>query len=258
MARERYLVGAGEDTIHSGVIELKTAKDRRQNWWYYHKVHLLAGAALLAMAVSLVYSILSQPDPDYVIGMITTFNVPEEIVTQMEDELARYGEDRNGNGLVEVEVLSYVFSDLKSVSDVEALQANFARLAGDATANASMVYIAEKEALDLVAGDVQGFFQYNDGSPMPDDAVDYENAMRPWAGFKGLADFEPDVGGMDSWTPEIVDTLFSRLGVLVRTPEGAAFAKDEKDMAYYADSLSMLDRLEKGEPAEAAGNQQEK
>ena len=43
MARERYLLGAGEDTIHSGVIELKTAKDKRANWWFYHKNHLIIG-----------------------------------------------------------------------------------------------------------------------------------------------------------------------------------------------------------------------
>ena len=43
MARERYLHNAGEDTIHSNEIKLVTAKDKRKNWWYYHKFHLLIG-----------------------------------------------------------------------------------------------------------------------------------------------------------------------------------------------------------------------
>ena len=34
MARERYLINAGEDTIHSNEIKLVTAKDKRENWWY--------------------------------------------------------------------------------------------------------------------------------------------------------------------------------------------------------------------------------
>ena len=58
MARERYLLGAGEDTIHSGVIELKTAKDKRANWWFYHKNHLIIGIIMTIVVGSLIYSIV--------------------------------------------------------------------------------------------------------------------------------------------------------------------------------------------------------
>lgn len=251
MARERYLVGAGEDTIHTGVIELKTAKQKRANWWYYNKVRLLIGAVLLAIAVSIVYSIVTRPQPDYTIGLVTSFNMPDAIVTQLEDELARYGEDRNGNGKVEVDVACYVFTEMRTADDLQAQQANFARLTGDAVDNTSMVYIIDEEAMKLVAGDFVGFFQYNDGSPMPEEALDYENAMRPWKDFKALAGFEPDVSSLTNWTPEVLEKLFSRLYVLVRTPEDTAFAQEEKGMAYYNDSLEMLERLETGEAARA-------
>ncbi len=44
MARERYLLDVGEDTIHTGVIELKTRKDKFKNWWHYNKRILLFSA----------------------------------------------------------------------------------------------------------------------------------------------------------------------------------------------------------------------
>ena len=37
-----------------------------------------------------------------------------------------------------------------------------------------------------------------------------------------------------------------RLRFSVRTSEGTAFASDEKKMAYYEDTLSLVDRLEAG------------
>ena len=57
MARERYLHNAGEDTIHANEIKLVTAKDKRKNWWYYHKFHLLIGIIAVALVVNFVYSI---------------------------------------------------------------------------------------------------------------------------------------------------------------------------------------------------------
>lgn len=66
----------------------------------------------------------------------------------------------------------------------------------------------------------------------------------PYEDFKTLADFHPDLTKLPNWTPEVVDQLLSRLKVMVRTSQDAAFAEDEKDMAYYQDSLELLARLE--------------
>ena len=49
MARERYLINAGEDTIHSNEIKLVTAKDKRENWWYYHKRQIIPAILVLSL-----------------------------------------------------------------------------------------------------------------------------------------------------------------------------------------------------------------
>ena len=77
MARERYLLNAGEDTIHDNEIKLVTAKDKRKNWWYYHKRHLLVGIIAAAMVGSLIYSLVSQVEPDYTIGLLTSYSMPD-------------------------------------------------------------------------------------------------------------------------------------------------------------------------------------
>lgn len=246
MARERYLVGAGEDTIHSGVIELKTAKDKRENWWYYHKRHLLFGVIVAAIVVSLVYSIVSKVEPDYTIGMLISYNLPSSLQSQLEEHIAQYAEDRNGDGKVVVRLNPYVFSQDTAANDPQSIQASFTRFAGDAAMDTCMIFLHDDEAFRMMAENFEAYFQYNDGSPMPEGASDYQNAMLPWEDFAGFVDFDPEVADLNGWTPEIVDELMNRLRVSVRTSEGAGFVSDEKKLAYYNDCLALLERIKTG------------
>lgn len=246
MARERYLVGAGEDTIHSGVIELKTASDKRKNWWYYHKKHLFIGLIAAALAVSAVYSIVSKVEPDYTIGMLISYNMPSSLQSQLEEHIAQYGEDRNGDGQVVVRLNPYVFSQATAANDPQSIQANFTRFAGDAAMDTCMIFFHDDEAFQMMADNFDAYFQYNDGSPMPEGASNYQDAMLPWEGFAGLADFDPNVEDLTSWTPEIVDELLNRLRVSVRACQGAGFASDEEKLGYYQDCLALLEKIKAG------------
>lgn len=246
MARERYLLGAGEDTIHSGVIELKTARDKRKNWWYYHKRHLFIGLIAAAAVVSLVYSIVSKVEPDYTIGMLISYTMPSSLQSQLEEHIAQYADDRNGDGKVVVQLNPYVFSQATALNDPQSIQASFTRFAGDAAMDTCMVFLHDDEAFKLMAENFDAYFQYNDGTPMPEGAYDYQDAMRPWEDFAGLTDFKPTLDSQTSWTPEIVDELMDRLRVSVRTSEGAGFVSDKKKLSYYDDCLALLERLETG------------
>lgn len=249
MARERYLVGAGEDTIHSGVIELKTAKDKRANWWFYHKNHLIIGIIMTIIVGSLIYSIASKVDPDYSIALITSYNVPSEVLEALEAHITPYADDRNGDGQTVVTLCNYVFGDVGSSNDYQAQQAAYARFAGDTTLGTCIIYMHDQSGFSSLEGDFPGFFQYNDGSPMPDEAHDYENAMRSWSDFAGLADF-PSSTSLEKWTPDVLEELCGRLRVSVRTTVDTNLEKSDKLMAYYQDSVALLDRLEKGTPLE--------
>lgn len=243
MARERYLLDDSEDTIHSNVIELKTAKEKRKNWWYYNKKPLLLIAIIAAVVIYAVFSAVSQPEPDYTVAVLSSFSLPKEVTSALEEHLSHYADDRNNNGKAEVAVVNYTFSNKSSP---ESIQANFIRFAGDAETGDSMIYLCDEDALEEMGEGMAGFFQYNSGDPMPETATDYENAMRTWDSFQGLKDFAPEgIGG--SWTSQQVQELCGRLNVFVRGIGASPLWNNEKALDYHADSLLFLEKLESGE-----------
>lgn len=241
MARERYLLDSSEDTIHSNVIELKTAKEKRKNWWYYHKGYLLIAVTAVAVVAYAVFSAATQPKPDYSVAVLSSFSLPDEVTSALEEHLSHYADDRNNNGKAEVKVISYTFSDMSSP---EANQASFIRFAGDAENGDCMIYLCDEKALDWLGESMAGFFQYNSGDPMPEGACDYENAMRPWESFQGLESFAPE--GTDSgWTSQQIQEICGKLNVFVRAAGSGPLWKEEK-LNYHADSLQLLERLKSG------------
>ena len=50
MPREHLFLDGEEDTIHANEIVPKTPKEKRANWWFYHKVHVIVGVLLVALA----------------------------------------------------------------------------------------------------------------------------------------------------------------------------------------------------------------
>lgn len=248
MARERYLHGAGEETIHKNEITADTGREKAENWWFYYKNHLIILLLVAAMLFSIFYSIFSKEKPDYTVAMITSFTMPSNGVNELERRLEEYADDRNGDGKVVVQIETYVFSGKEAVSEqqYQQEQAAMARLSVDTTLNDSMIFLHDATAFELFKEDFDGFFQYNNGAPMPAGAKDCENAMTDWAEIPALAFFVPQMAGEDdSFTGEGLSLLYERLRLSVRTDAGADF--DEKTQKYYEDSMALKDRLFAGD-----------
>ena len=63
--------------------------EKVNNFFYYHKFHILVSIAIIIVLTMLVYSIVTKPNPDLTIAYIgSTFNVPmdEKISTQIESK----------------------------------------------------------------------------------------------------------------------------------------------------------------------------
>ena len=253
MARERLLIDAGEDTIHDNIIRAETPTEKRKNWWYYNKGKLIAAILLVAVIGSLLYSILGKTKPDYTVAVMTPYTMPENGRTELERVLSQYADDRNGDGQAVVYVTCYVFSTT-TPSTADALQqqqAALARFAGDILANESMIYIHNAEAFEFMKADFSGFFQYTDGSPMPEDATDFQNAMLPWSEFKALSDFVPVTSEEDAFDSEGLLQLYEDFRLSFRQAEGTSIEKSDKAMAYYQDSRAFYQRLLTGEKPDA-------
>lgn len=249
MARERLLINAGEETIHANEIRAETPEEKRKNWWYYHKGKVIALLLLAALAGSLLYSIFGRTKPDYTVAVMTSYTMPENGRQELERILAEYADDRNGDGQVVVNTACYVFSTtIPSTSDaLQQQQAAVARFAGDILANESMIYIHNKEAFEFMKADFGGFFQYTDGSSMPEDAGDFENAMLPWSEFQALSGFVPVTAEGDAFDSEGLQQLYRELRFSFRQANGTSIEKSEKDMAYYRDCEAFYRRLLTGE-----------
>lgn len=249
MAREGYLVNAGEDTIHANEIKADSPQEKRKNWWYYHKGPLIAIVLLAAVVGSILYSMFGGTKPDYTVGLMTSYTMPENGREELERVLSQYADDRNGDGKTVVEIVGYVFSTtVPSTSDaLQQQQAAVARFAGDTLTNESMIFLHNEEAFAFMEADFSGYFQYTDGSPMPEDATDYENAMRPWRDFKALDSFVPVTKDVDAFDSDGLQQLYQQLRVSIRAAEGTSIEKDKKDMEYYQDCLAFYQRLLTGE-----------
>ena len=250
MARERYLLNAGEDTIHQNEIKLVTGKDKRKNWWYYHKIHLLVTVLVVALVGSFVYSLVTNVHPDYTIALVTSYSMPETGLNQLEECIIPYADDRNGDGKVVVSVVNYVFSDGADVDYTEQ-EASIVRFMADASSNEVMIYLHDEGAFDALKSNLGGFFQYNDGTAMPEDAKDFENAMISWDDVAAFAKFQPCTEEGELYTAEVLSELYSRLRVSCRAAEGSSIEGKEKDMAYHESSVALLERLKNDEPLNA-------
>ncbi len=249
MARERYLLHAEEETIHAGKVSPQTPKQKRQNWWFYHKGPLIVCLLVAAVVFSIFYSIFSKVEPDYTVALMTSYTMPQNGQEELERCIAAYANDRNGDGQVLVEVSNYVFSGTipTTAEAYQQQQAEIARLAVDTGTNESMIFLSDQEAFSYLQEDFGGFFLYNDGSPMPEDAVDFENAWLPWSELAAFAEFTPETQEEDTFDSSALLKLYGKLGVSIRSAEGGSIEKSEKDMAYYQDCAVLYERLKNGE-----------
>ena len=247
MARERYLLDESEDTIHANEIVPTTPKEKRQNWWFYNRVKLLVGAICVLLLGSIVYSIATKVSPDYTIALMTSYTMPDAAVTQLEEYLTQYAEDRNGDGKTVVTVVNYIFSESTAQTDPTQQQASVVKFTADASTGESILYIHNGPAFDSMKTNFGGYFLYNDGTPMPEDATDYENAMVNWNDVKALAEFKLNGVGTEMASDEDIRALFDDLRISLRTQRGTAFEKDEKAMAYYDDCMALYKRLQNDE-----------
>ena len=120
MARERYLVGVSEEELRPDPPPPPpTPKGKWQNFWFYHKWHVVIGVAVLFVAGVLIGQAVSRSDPDYRLAIATDTYISDTAVAMLEQELSAVGKDLNGDGQVLVQVESLYISDGANQSQLE-------------------------------------------------------------------------------------------------------------------------------------------
>lgn len=232
----------GEETIHSNVIELKTNRDKRRNWWYYNRKKVLIGFLLLVTVIYFIATVFFKTKPDYTIALVNQISLGDEVLDILEAQIAKYGEDLNGDGQVIVEVMNYSANDEmeKNSYYAQSLQATYVKMGADITLGDSMIWLHDEAGYELLENQVaEGLFKPLD----LENTVEGDDTMIDIENVPGLYATDYSTYEGEVFTGDDVKKLMDRLRVSIREPEGSTIEKDEELMEYYEASEKLFYNL---------------
>ncbi|MDD4850427.1 MAG: hypothetical protein PHO10_06970 [Gemmiger sp.] len=215
-----------------------TKKEKAANWWLYHRWQVLAVAVGVITLVWIIKDTVFQTQPDYQISWVAEQDLPEDTVNALTTALQSYGEDRNGDGQVVVQLNQYTvnFNAEESDSDPYTQMAGITKLSADLSSD-------DGSYIFLVA-DPQGFeaqtsaLQYIDGTlpaePAEGESIaDWENLYYLWDDCPVLAGLE--LGSYTGYT--VMDDVTGDSQALLQGVYVGrrGFWSDKKENPYTAD-----------------------
>ena len=87
-------------------------KKKLEHIWYYYKWYILAAALVLLVAANFVGELGQRRQPDGVVSIVTTSQVPEETVEKIRALFETLWGDRNQDGVTDVEVNVYAYDGM--------------------------------------------------------------------------------------------------------------------------------------------------
>lgn len=248
MARDRYLWNAGEESIHQPGAEAapKTPKSKWQNFWYYHKWHMLAAFLVAALVIGFTHDLLSKKEPDYQIALLTQTEYPQAFSAALEKQLAQYGEDLNGDGQVLVRVNPYliVMEDGKEVSNPTLQMTSVAKFLSDLELGDSMIYLTDEASFQQHQATRQ-LFSNLDGTTPSAGNTDYDAMRVPWQSCRVLSTLitEEQLTDLNDENRQLTLQQAQQLSASMRRIEGTELQKDEKKVEYYTACKKLFDKL---------------
>ena len=229
-----------------------TRKERWANWWDYNlKWVLLIGIAAAFVAYSFIGQYFFTTKPDYNVAVVAPYYLPDDTVTALQEQLARYGEDLNGDGktvvTLNVYTLDYSAGDTQTESDAYLTMAGTTKLATDVAGGLSSVFLLYDPA---GFQESTGSLRYLDGSlPAPDTDDDWWNMVYKWTDCPVLTGLE--LGSYDGYTL-MDDATGTNQSVLEHLYVGRRGVWDEEQAENYAHCAALWDALTAGAVSTAA------
>ncbi len=175
-------------------------KERWANWWDYNlKWVLIFGIAGAFVAYCFIGQYFLTTHPDYNVAVVSPYYLPEATVTALQEQLAAYGEDCNGDGKVVVKINQYTMAFNSEDSDAYLDMAGTTKLSTDIQSSLSSIFI-----LYDPAGFQQttGTLRYLDGHlPKSDADSDWWNMVYRWTDCPVLTGME-----LGSYTSDAVQS----------------------------------------------------
>ena len=190
-------------------------RERWANWWDYNlKWVLIFGIAGAFVAYCFIGQYFFTTHPDYNIAVVSPYYLPEATVTALQQQLAAYGEDCNGDGKVVVKLNQYTMAFNSEDSDAYLDMAGTTKLSTDIQSSLSSIFI-----LYDPAGFQQttGTLRYLDGRlPKSDADSDWWNMVYRWTDCPVLTGME-----LGSYTSDAVQSASGDSQQLLAVAAGA-------------------------------------
>ncbi|MCL2487996.1 MAG: hypothetical protein FWE80_04865 [Oscillospiraceae bacterium] len=111
MARERYLIGISQEELAPPPPKPRlTLWQRLQIFWDNNKIAVIIGAVMLFGAAMIAAQMLNREKYDYTLVVATKSMLHSYVLEDIQDTLADYGEDLDGDGEVKIRII-HTFSD---------------------------------------------------------------------------------------------------------------------------------------------------
>lgn len=140
-----------------------------KNWLHYHWLYLVIAAAAAWIGMSWLANALhwGQTLPDYQIAYVGERSLPEDTARAVEQALARYGEDLNGDGVVRVTLHQYVSgTEDKEKAGTYAIAAQMQFLADMNAQESSLLLLEDPARFQL---EYQALANWDGTAPAADD-----------------------------------------------------------------------------------------
>ena len=151
------------------------------------------------MAYSFIGQYFFTTTPDYNVAVVAPYYLPDDTVPALQEQLARYGEDLNGDGrtvvTLNVYTLDYSAEDTQSESDAYLTMAGTTKLATDVAGGLSSVFLLYDPA---GFQESTGALRYLDGTlPEAGSDSDWWNMVYRWTDCPELTGL--DLGDSQAW-----------------------------------------------------------
>lgn len=183
MASYRYERDIDPEELRPRKERQYTRKEKWNNWWDYNlKWVIIVGIALAFVAYCFIGQYVYTVDPDYNIAVVAPYYLPDDTVNALQEQIAKYGEDTNGDGQVAVTLnvytLDYSSTELESETDAYLTMAGTTKLVSDVQGALSSIFII----YDPAGFEEQtGCLRYLDGTlPAGDSDDDWWNMVYKW------------------------------------------------------------------------------
>lgn len=241
MASARYTLNITPDPPEEPPHKM-TAKEKRENFWFYYKWHVVAAVILVFLAAYFIKDVMFKTEPDYTVGVLTDGGLQTGALEALEAALPQFFDDCNGDGRVIVQIQDYGLPvNTEDNLDPYTVMAGVTRLSGDLQGGICAMFLTDDAA---AYSEQYGFMQKTDGTLADvEEKVDDEELGVLWGECPAL-DGILGTGVLYSGEEYSVDEYMADFRIVLRYVSEENLKKEDF-AAMYAGTLAAYEAMTK-------------